>query len=119
VFGFGSGGFRKSLSSAVCGLSVMTRRASGGNWVGLCEPLKLTVQAETWADLMEDIGLTLDALMRDLLESNELQRLLNDRGWKLYRPIPNRQDEVRFDVRFFAAMMANDQARASSISCAS
>jgi hypothetical protein len=33
-----------------------------GNWVGVCEPLKLTVQSETWAALMEDFGLTLNAV---------------------------------------------------------
>lgn len=86
-------------------------KAAGGNWVGVCQPLKLTVQAETWAELMEDIGLTLNALMHDLLESNELNRFLRDQGWTLIGRVPERFDDVRFDVPFLPAMMANGTAR--------
>ena len=81
-------------------------QAQSGAWIGICDPLKLTVQAETWADLMEDIGHTLDALLRDLLSSHELDRFLQDQGWKLLAAIPARED-VRFDVPFIPAMMAN------------
>ncbi len=48
-----------------------TRRAQGGNWIAVCDPLRLTVQAETYAELMEDIGLTLNALLKDLLREND------------------------------------------------
>jgi len=83
-------------------------QGKGGNWVGVCDPLKLTVQAETWAELMEDISLTLDAMLKDLLSSNELERFLKDRGWTLTGAIPTRPEGVRFDVPFFPAMMGND-----------
>lgn len=86
-------------------------QGQGGNWVAVCDPLKLTVQAATWAELMEDIGLTLNALLQDLFESDELERFLHDQGWKLFRAIPSRPDEVRFDVPFFAAMMGHGAAR--------
>ena len=79
-------------------------RGQGGNWIGICEPLKLTVQAETWAELMEDIGHTLNAILRDLLSSNELPQFLQDRGWQVVGAIPNRKDDVRFDVPFIPAM---------------
>jgi len=82
-------------------------QAKSGEWVGVCDPLKLTVEAETWADLMEDIGHTLDALLKDLLSSNELDRFLRDQGWKLLAAIPSRPEGVRFDVPFIPAMMAN------------
>ena len=83
-------------------------QAKGGNWVAICEPLKLTVQGETWAELMEDIGHTLDALLKDLLSSNELDRFLRDQGWKLLAAIPTRLEDVRFDVPFIPAMMPNN-----------
>jgi hypothetical protein len=54
---------------------------------------------------MEDIGLTLDAVMRDLLKSNELPQFLHDRGWQLVGPMPSPPEDVRFDVPFFPAMM--------------
>jgi hypothetical protein len=78
-------------------------QTKSGAWVGINEPLKLTVQSETFAELMEDIGLTLDSLLRDLLISNELPQFLHDRGWQLARSISTlytRPEEVRFDVPF-------------------
>ena len=51
-------------------------RAEGERWVGICDPLDLTVESETWAELMEDIALTLDAMLRDLLANNELESIL-------------------------------------------
>lgn len=81
------------------------RQAKGGNWVAACDPLMLTLQAETWAELMEDIALTLDAMFRDLLSTNELERFLRDHGWSVSGTIPNRQEEVRFDVPFFPAIV--------------
>jgi len=81
-------------------------RAKGGHWIGICDPLKLTVQADTWADLMEDIGHTLDAMLKDLLGSNELDAFLRDHGWKVIGSIPVRPTkDVRFDVPFIPAMM--------------
>lgn len=84
-----------------------TFQAQSGEWVAICDPLKLTVQADTWAELMEDIGHTLDGLLRDLLSSNELNQFLRDHGWKLLAAIPARPEDVRFDVPFIPAMMAN------------
>ncbi len=81
------------------------RQGSGGAWVGICDPLKLTVQSDTWAELMEDIGLTLDAVLKDLLVSNELPRFLRDRGWQLMGSMPTHLGEVRFfDVPFYPVM---------------
>lgn len=53
------------------------------NYVGICEPLKLTLQANTFSNLMEDMALTLDAIFKDLLSSNELDKFLRDKGLKL------------------------------------
>lgn len=81
-------------------------QGKGGNWIGVCEPLKLTVQSETWSELMEDIGLTLNDVMGDLLVSNELPQFLREQGWQLVGGrIPESKDAVRFDVPF-SAMMA-------------
>lgn len=80
-------------------------QGKGGAWVGVCDPLKLTVQAQTWAELMEDIGHTLDAILQDVLASDELPKFLSDRGWQLMGPTPTRREQVRFDVPFFPAMV--------------
>lgn len=82
-----------------------TRQTQAGNYVAICDPLGLTLQAETWADLMEDISLTLDAMLKDLLSSQELDQFLREHGWTLIGSIPNRQEDFRFDLPFFPEMM--------------
>ena len=80
-------------------------RAEGKRWVGICDPLDLTVESETWAELMEDIALTLDAMLRDLLANDELDRFLLDRGWTANGPTVTETEEVRFDVPFIPALV--------------
>ena len=80
-------------------------RGNGDRWVAICDPLELTVESETWAELMEDIALTLDAMLRDLLSCNELDQFLRDRGWTAHGPTDDAADAVRFDVPFIPALV--------------
>lgn len=73
----------------------------GGNFVAVCDPLKLTVQAETWAELMEDTAEVLNAIFIDLLSSNELDHFLRDHGWTMMGRVPAHRENIRFDVPFF------------------
>ena len=57
------------------------QRVDGGLYVGVCEALNLTMQGDTWADLMQSIGETLDLLFKDLCETGELNQFLRDHGW--------------------------------------
>ncbi len=82
--------------------------AKGGHWIGVCDPLKLTVQADTWAELMEDIGHTLNAMLNDLLKTQDLERFLRDHGWTLVGTVPHPSKGVRFDVPFIPAMMMGE-----------
>jgi len=82
------------------------KQTDSGNWIGVCPPLKLTVESETWAELMEDIGLTLDAMLVDLLQTNELDAFLRNHGWQAVTPIPHSPNHVRFDVPFIPEIMA-------------
>jgi hypothetical protein len=89
-----------------------TLRTASGAYVAVCEPLKLTVQAESWAELMEDIAVTLDLLLKDLLEAdaNEFTRFLHEHGWVLQGAIPTHSEGIRFDVPFFPVMMGHGSA---------
>lgn len=80
-------------------------RADGERWVGICDPLGLTVESETWSELMEDIALTLDAMLNDLLSSNELDQFLRERGWTAHGPTRAGAESVRFDVPFIPALV--------------
>ena len=51
----------------------------------------------------EDIALTLDAMMRDLLSTNELDAFLKTNGWQLLSQnvaLASQAEDVRFDVPF-------------------
>jgi hypothetical protein len=85
-------------------------RPVGDVWLGICEPLKLTVEAGTYGELMESISDALDAVMSDLMASDELPRFLQTHGWSLMTPLPAKTVGVRFDVPFIPAMMANGSA---------
>lgn len=84
----------------------MWRKGSGGNYVALCDPLSITLQAPSYAELMCDIADTLDALLKDLMESHEFDQFLRDHGWSLVAPIPARPKDMRFDVPFSVMPMA-------------
>ena len=75
-------------------------RAKGGNWVAICEPLKLTIQSEIWTTLMEDIGQTLNAILRDLMQSQgEFEQFFRDKGWRSIGPIPSSKPaDIWFDI---------------------
>ena len=85
-----------------------THRARGGNWIAICDPLKITLQADSWANLMEDIALTLDAILKDLLGNNELPKFMKDHGWKLLGSIPKRRENMRFDLPFYPIKKVHD-----------
>lgn len=78
----------------------MWRKGSGGNYVAVCEPLKITLQARSYSELMEDISNSLDALLKELMESHDFDRFMRDQGWNLVAPIPARPKGMRFDVPF-------------------
>jgi len=71
-----------------------------GNWVAVCDPLKLTVQSHTWGELVEDIADALDLMFKDLLETGELSPFLQEHGWTLIGPLPRGPKNVKFDVPF-------------------
>jgi hypothetical protein len=75
-----------------------------GVWIGICDSLKLTVQSDTWAELMEDISSTLDAMMIDLLSNNEFDRFMIDHGWQPIGAIPVNHANLRFDLPFTPQM---------------
>ena len=75
-------------------------QAKGGNWIGVCEALGLTIESDTFAHLLEDIASALNALLLDLFREGELNTFLRDRGWRLATPMPSKPDDVRFDTPF-------------------
>lgn len=91
---------------------VFYRDEPSRRWIGVCDALKLTVEGETHADLRENIEDTLDLLMLNLLQENELDRFLTQHGWSLEKRPPFDSQDVQFDVPFeLIARQANRSAR--------
>jgi len=81
-------------------------RTSSGKYVAVCDPLRLTLQADSLDDLAEDIAIALDAFLKDLIEADEIDKFLREHGWMSAVPIPRRVEDVRFEVPFYLAMQA-------------
>ncbi len=69
-------------------------------WVAVCDPLKLTVQGETWRALLESISDTIDLVFKDLVATGELEQFLETHGWRRQGEVPAKPTRVRFDVPF-------------------
>lgn len=75
------------------------RRVEGGRWIGMCEALNLALEAESLDELHSVIYEGTDLLMRDLLEDNEIESYMTERGWKIVGlPANNKEQNVRFEL---------------------
>ena len=74
------------------------RDESSKRWIAVCDPLKVTIEADTHAELIENIEDGLNLLFRSLLRDNELEQFLRMRGWSIDAELPSMNEEVRFDV---------------------
>lgn len=72
-----------------------------GRWIGVCDPLKLCIEADTTSELRENIEDALGLLFRNLFKDNEFDSFLRARGWTSK---PTNQaaasDDIEFDVPF-------------------
>lgn len=82
-------------------------------WIGVCDPMNLSVQASSLDELHSVINETMNLLFLDLLVDNELDRFLKDHGWKVAR-IPQKvagsEEDIKFDVPW--ELIADGQGRA-------
>ena len=90
-------------------------RTKTGEWVAVCDPLALTIQADTWAELMEDIAQTLNMMLIDLLKENAFDKFMRDRGWTLVGKVPHPSSDVRFDVPFTTRLSERERDRALAV----
>ena len=58
-------------------------RAPSGTWVGVCDPMNLSTEASSLDELHSLIDESMNLLLTDLLEENELHLFLRERGWTL------------------------------------
>ena len=83
-----------------------------GPWVAVCDSLGLTVQSDTWTDLMDDIGSTLKLMFADLLDEGQLDQFFQQRGWTCQTRYESEHeasgDDCRFDIPFLPTLARHD-----------
>ena len=84
-----------------CNLVWKFGRTKHGNYVGICDAIGQTVQANRFSELVQTINEALDSTFKELLSSGDLEKFLRDRGWKsAHLPTPQQSRNVRFDIPF-------------------
>jgi hypothetical protein len=75
-------------------------KAKEGPFMAVCDALKLALESDSWSELLEDMALAIDALLKEMLATDELDRFLRDHGWTLAEPLSNRLADVQFEIPF-------------------
>src|ERR1700733_431333 len=73
--------------------------ATSCRWIAVCQPMNLVMEADSIDELRSLINEAMQLLLVDLLQDNELEEYLRERGWKALPPAPvGKRDGVQFDV---------------------
>lgn len=85
-------------------------QSTAGNWIGVCDPLKMTMEGETLDELQQNIRQSLQLLMEDLMNTGELEAFLREHGWRAI-PGPQQHGSVEFQVPYQLVRRPRDSAR--------
>lgn len=90
-----------------------TRDPRSERWVGVSPALKVTAEADTWAEFCQVINEIQNELFRDLLLEGDLPSFLTRHGWRSLTPLPVQATNVVFDIPAYMipTPAANDRAR--------
>lgn len=69
--------------------------------IGVCDPMNLSVEADSLDELYSTIPEAINVLLLDLLIDNKLQPFLKEIGWQFPAgklPVPKPNEDFRFDV---------------------
>lgn len=87
------------------------RGAETNRWIGVCDPLGLSMEADSIDELHSLIPEAIHLLMVDLVEDNELDGFLQDRGWTARRDDVGSEFEVDVPWMLAVAGDADGQSR--------
>lgn len=75
-----------------------TKSKSSKRFVALCEPMNVSLEANSIDELYSMIPEAIHLLMRDLLEDDEIQPFLREIGWRFPGELPKPTEDVRIQV---------------------
>jgi predicted RNase H-like HicB family nuclease len=93
----------------------VVRDEAAQRWVAICDPMGITVEADSHTELRENITDAMNLMLVNLLRSGELDHFLKARGWQAH-PLIEQVEESDSDTPFFdvpielVAQRANDPA---------
>ena len=67
-------------------------------WVGVCDAMNLSAEADSLDDLHSVIAETIHCVLLDLIEDNEFDRYLLERGWRANNVPGQISDDVQFNL---------------------
>lgn len=69
-------------------------------WVAICEPFRITLQADSFPELRESMSESIDAMLTELWSTGDLEPFLEEHGWASITPLPEkpRRSGLSFDV---------------------
>ena len=80
-------------------------RSKTGSWIAVCDLLKVTIEADTWALLMQDIGESVNTIFKDLFESDQLDHFLRVQEWQSAGTLPSSPGHIYFDIPFVPSIV--------------
>jgi len=87
-------------------------KSAAGRWVGVCPELGLAMEGATLDELFANVNDAVQLLMKDLMESGELDAFLQSRGWNKEVSGPQQQaGQLEFEVPIELLVRSNDSAR--------
>ena len=69
--------------------------------MAVCDPLGLTVEGHTHAEMREYIDEALNLVLTNMVKTGEIEKFLRDRGWQaMNMPTPDRisKERLKFDI---------------------
>lgn len=78
----------------------VTRDDASKRWVAICDPMGITVEADSHTELRENITEAMNLILANLLRSGELDHFLRARGWQA-QPMIEHVGEGIGDTPFF------------------
>ncbi len=74
-------------------------QSDNGVWIGACDAPLMTLQAGTWAEMMDAIHDGLEMALQDLVDTGDFEQFLDEQGWIVDRPL-DIGTETEFDLPF-------------------
>lgn len=82
-------------------------------WIAICQPLNLTIEADSHTELRENIEDSLRLFLKSVFADGELEKFMRDHGWTAQVPPHVAANDIRFDVpiELIAKAAANGPSR--------